>query len=688
MRILRNEVGQMSIFVALLFQVLFVLFAMVVNIGMLVHDKINLQNAVDLGAYYGAQRQAEILNEIAHLNYQIRQDYKLFAWRYHVLGTLGRQGLTPDDGRFPPARNKSPGGLTEKEYKPPYQEAVDLIPAVCVNNDIWGDFIAQSNQRENYCFKTYGSRIPPIPDVVNIAPFVPEVSVSEGFTKQAQERRLIACAEAGPRNWAFSVQMLYAYKQSAANKKRIIWALRQNLVDGDFKDQQNNPVKTGVLKTIQKNLAKANESTFDESAFEVLNGLSLGQCAQGNGAFTIQEIATAPTLIYVHNERNCTPEITTHHDTSKLGGIERQWDPNGQMKQISAGEPEPTNPLASSMGFEKNPWCMAYVGVKARTKPYKPFAPFGSAVTLEARGFAQPFGGRVGPWYKERWASGADRSGQGERVDPLTTPRLNGTSLDGNEKKELAPNYSRFPGDKLGLKSEASLGAQRRIFAEYESKGVAERLQLKWFGQFDNIPKTGDPLATAGGDADPFGGPAGPLRRAEVAAVAPDLFDATYYSIDPRFSLNYVDLGADRFLSASGGGGTKPREFADIGGKAEGGATVEKYNIEQQITDSLEKGFDPAVLDKLSYVIRDWTHLLTGWAPNRASNFDFPEDRFAKCADPAKDEMMLPGKCIAGGRVGYSVRLVSRSALFFSGWNIGGDGESPGPILNPPDSSF
>ena len=57
----------MAILVALIFQVLFVFFAMIVNVGLVVHDKIALQNAVDLGAYYGAMKQAEVLNQIGHL---------------------------------------------------------------------------------------------------------------------------------------------------------------------------------------------------------------------------------------------------------------------------------------------------------------------------------------------------------------------------------------------------------------------------------------------------------------------------------------------------------------------------------------------------------------------------------------------------------------------------------------------
>src|SRR5262249_36785894 len=55
-----------------------------------------------------------------------------------------------------------------------------------------------------------------------------------------------------------------------------------------------------------------------------------------------------------------------------------------------------------SMGFEKNPWYMAYVGVQAKTTPREIFFPAGSGITMTARSFAKPFGGRIGPWYKSR----------------------------------------------------------------------------------------------------------------------------------------------------------------------------------------------------------------------------------------------------------------------------------------------
>ena len=96
--LLKNIRGQIAIFVVLIFQVLFILFAMTINIALVVHDKINFQNSLDLAAYYGAKQQAEVLNAMAHINYQMRQNWKLLAWRYRILGTLVQDpgGSSPD----------------------------------------------------------------------------------------------------------------------------------------------------------------------------------------------------------------------------------------------------------------------------------------------------------------------------------------------------------------------------------------------------------------------------------------------------------------------------------------------------------------------------------------------------------------------------------------------------------------
>jgi len=366
--ILFNENGQLSIFIALIFQVLFVFFAMVVNIGLLVHDKINLQNAADIAAYYGAQKQAEIMNEIAHVNYQLRQDYKLLTWRYRVMGTLGRQGLNaPTDATLPPARQSAPGNLKDTAWiNPSYGPE---SPSICVANDTWSDMIQNSSQLENYCFSIYGDPKPRIPDLPIIAPFVPGLVESAAFTKQAQQAQDASCAKAGPLNWAFTMQMIYAYKLSIAARKEVLWALRSNLIDANFKDRNNDAVKDGIVKTLTKNLTEGNRNGIqDPSQIQMINGLADPNCNTGDGGeFIMPEMRTVITLLYTNAycQGDRSLFVAGQQDMEQLDpAAVAQWDPNGLMKMLGSGEPEQSNPLHSTLGFEKNPWCMAYVGVK------------------------------------------------------------------------------------------------------------------------------------------------------------------------------------------------------------------------------------------------------------------------------------------------------------------------------------
>src|SRR4051794_6394598 len=114
-----NERGQSAILVAMMFNVLFVFFAMGINVALVVHDKINFQNSTDLAAYYAASKQAEILNAIAHENYMIRQSWKLLAWRYRVMGTIGMI----DNAFVHPSHS---GNVSDTLYQPAQQ------PSTCM----------------------------------------------------------------------------------------------------------------------------------------------------------------------------------------------------------------------------------------------------------------------------------------------------------------------------------------------------------------------------------------------------------------------------------------------------------------------------------------------------------------------------------------------------------------------------
>ncbi|MEZ4870852.1 MAG: hypothetical protein R2827_01140 [Bdellovibrionales bacterium] len=100
---------------------------------------------------------------------------------------------------------------------------------------------------------------------------------------------------------------------------------------------------------------------------------------------------------------------------------------------------------------------VVYYGVKAETKPRQIFSPFNIEVPMEeARGYAwKPFGGALAPWYWSAWSKGEARSNGGEIVDPNTPQRYdnNFAAAPRVRKIFLLPNYSRYPGDPLGMNS-------------------------------------------------------------------------------------------------------------------------------------------------------------------------------------------------------------------------------------------
>lgn len=692
-----DETGQMSIFVALIFQVLFVFFAMVVNIGLIVHDKINLQNAVDLGAYYAAERQAEILNEIAHLNYQIRQDYKLLTWRYRVLGTLGRQASpdgTETDANSPPARTSQSYTLDDT----PFALTNNELPAVCIANIAWGDVTIQGASRENYCFRPYNTPTTLVRVTPPIAFFVPGVLAATASELLTRNQQLTDCTATGPRNWRFTMQMIYAYKLAIAARKELIFKLRRNLIDPNFRDSNGETVREGVLKTIKKNLTSTNKADFDEQYFEVYNGLSHPDCVgpNQNGDRVLAEVAISPLLLFtnVSRDASCSAYQQIHTDLSGIDSTSQEfWDPNGAMRSF-LHEPNVQGeqfPEQSSLGFEKNPWCMAYVGVHVRSTPRKPFAPFGQKVLLEARAFAQPFGGRIGPWYRSSWNKTSPFSDGPNRVDPLTTPRLG----DGGDLDRI-PNFSRYPGDQFGLKSKVALGAQRHILKPfYNSAPGTPKLRTAYYAHIDGLGQSGDPLAFNPSDPPTqSNSEVLAIRAAELGAIAPDLFDATYYSIDPNFFQNYFQKGnaTGRYANLPPVRGRETRAPSDIGSRI-ASPQFEAITVESQIDRAYggsPPGLDPSLVNgDLRYHLKSWMHLLTGWTLPKVQVFTFPDEQFGKCAKAAPPSVMIPGKCAQnGGRVGYSVRLLSRDYLFSDKFAVGGDGVAPNSILNPPSPSF
>ncbi len=664
--VLKNERGQAAIFIALMFNVLFVFFAMAINVALVVHDKINLQNSVDLAVYYAAAKQAEMLNVIAHENYAIRQSYKLLSWRYRTLGTMGL---------YKKAQHPMyTGSMSDTAFLPA------IKPSLCIMYKPTWDEVPDG---ENLCNEEKLS-IPALPEVKVIAGFLGINHGIAALSRQLRKQFDDQCSGLAATNWWFAMTILQAFRIDQRNRKGIIYALGDVLSrgePGDFLDIDGNSVLQGARQTFLKNLTYANRQSFESGngTFQMLNSLEGIDPRQW-----LSQIEIVPTIIYtdVDQSGNCTavprPVQTLPVRPESIKRL-RQAPPEGfgasdlipwaQASLIS--DPE----YQYSIGVEKNPWYMAYVGIKATTFPRQIFFPFGDGVNMVARGFAKPFGGRIGPWFQDRWEKGAQTS-SGNLTDPLVAPRaVAGGLLNSPDDTRRLPNYSRFPGDKLGMSSNMALNSVTGLRALTAS-----------FNSYMNIKA--DMSEGAPNDilaASPGGGTVVPqIRKLELAAIAPDLFDITYYSIEPNFLDNYYGK-----LRSNIGRFRIPPNIpvrSDLGHIG----TTSEYSIQNQMdlarSENLQK-------PEAYYFVRDKAHLLTGWLPGPGTyNYEVGASlsNFGKCArndDGFRDKN--PGSCVAGGgRTGYSVKMINRDALFSAGHQIGGPGVGASSILNPPPDGW
>ncbi|MFK8137510.1 MAG: Tad domain-containing protein [Bdellovibrionales bacterium] len=680
----------MTIFIALIFQVLFVFFAMVTNVGLIVHEKINLQNSVDFAAMYGAQKQAEVLNAIAHTNYQIRQDWKLFVFRIRVMGDLGRAGSNTganDTHPFYAGFNQGVpygGGVFTPWFIPPSGSNNSLPedpPSVCVSHAMW-EIPNYQTTNTNLCqnINTGGIGV----DVQQPSPpqvFFPPID----FFARDRFQDILGqvsntCSGGGVWNWAMATTWYATFKNSVAKRLRRIKSLSELLENG--LDLDGNPIREGVEKTFRANLTQSNlESSPSISTMNSFNSDSV----KGNWLSKIKvSVQVFFTDVYgdsgsctggyqsIYNmaaPRDCRWGQATESAACLNGWIGRlgsylTYDMISNLAVWSEGDLRKAH-----VGVEKNPWFLAFYGVRASTNPRKPFFPVGNSTTFQAEGFAQPFGGRIGPWYNKTWPRSAtdplvgSGTNNADKTDPLLPPRLsaNATNNVFEANMEKLPNFSRFPGDTVGMRSRASLQIPGRIMKQVGMQKLdASTYARLWsfssepIEQFSQIPLALNPNMLA----------------MELNAIRPDLFDLYYYTIDP----NAVNLFNSREL------GDRQNILPDYSRSLNG-----TDGIRQQIEDS---SFTP-LNSYLPYKVNNWTHLLTDWVSSGVMEYNSDSgsiaNKFGSCygiVDP--DEPPTPGSCVAGGRSGFSVKLVSKSWLQSTGHDLGND--QPGPILNPPES--
>lgn len=610
----KNQKGQVAIFVALIFQVVFVFFALLINVGLLVHHKINLQQSTDLAAYYGAMKQAESLNAIAHINFQIKQAWKLLTWRYRIVGTFGfrkTSGGTAQDFPFENISltqgfvyNGSRGANMTCNFGG-QSLGVQDIPFFCIGHSGFSSWPQGESTCQLSCGGMTAARnIPAIPLASSImTPYGGNVSGAVNSAVASINANLATlCERLGPTGATMLSRFISGYINETYPRIRTIEALAANLsLDADKTlDIEGNLIQKGSEATLKNNLTEANMAGF--SSFKAENGLAGNNCKFQDGLGNKQEFLKKIEIKFVNYFiHNCTTGGGINYlpqnvyDPSGAGGLGSAFSnlPQ-QLKDIMLSVL--VDGQRHTVGYEKNPHCVEYYAVKSSSEPQIPFLPL-AKIKLNAVAVAKPFGGSIGPWYGKTWPKGASQSqfddnNQDTKVDEnLPIKDLSGSAGVGDITKSIfsQPNFSLYVGDKEGLRNLDYIAAYHSALAmrdietyngktynQNRNNGVilqntgAWPNNSNWMGLDDSsLPdfRDYDGLATN------MDGAAG-MRALEISAIAPNQFDVTHYSIEPDFYNNYYrklyNSGFVKILDATGKTGSlpgSPQNFlrADLG---------------------------------------------------------------------------------------------------------------------------
>jgi len=136
----KESTGQLTLFFAATIILLISVIAFIINVGMFVKAKINLQNAVDAAAFSGAAVQARQMTNIAYMNWEMRNNYKEWMFKYYILGEISNPRTRPPDfsGSTPNAR--PPLGAEMDFRLPKFNSGITTddgdffnIPSTCIH---------------------------------------------------------------------------------------------------------------------------------------------------------------------------------------------------------------------------------------------------------------------------------------------------------------------------------------------------------------------------------------------------------------------------------------------------------------------------------------------------------------------------------------------------------------------------
>jgi hypothetical protein len=422
--------GQISIFFASSLIILISVIAFVINIGLFVKAKINLQNATDAAAYAGAAVQARMLNKVGYLNWDMRNVFKEWMFKYYVLGNLNIDGvMTPAGGNTVSFRMQPDPNI------PDAARAADIynFPSVCLHF---------AGIKTNVC-KKYG-----IPGIPRFEPtnLVGIDETTSSFIDGIVSAKTEDCSKRSRLN--FNVTNMWAYQvmdntegsafadapQVVQNRpgawpKAVELAIRVRSVErainrppivGGICAPGSNPAGACAQRTTQlenephygnERPLKAFWSGFrnlgNESDSEMKNSFTLTELSPTPVTFPkVNDLSTMLIRSELRNEPKHYVDLKlqmVNYATFFTALISRTGEVQAGGTRVTAqgacdvakvAVPVPGYPL----GFFKNPEVLTYYAVKGEANFQGLFNPFaGNGVKMTAWAAAKPMGGRIGP---------------------------------------------------------------------------------------------------------------------------------------------------------------------------------------------------------------------------------------------------------------------------------------------------
>jgi hypothetical protein len=371
---------------------LFTLFAFSINVGMLVHSKIALQNAADLAAYAGASTQARQLTEISHLNYYMRQVYKKFIFRYYVLGNIAQKCFPREGYPLPPECARSQTSASKFSWK-----NVDRLgnagfpgmPTVCLS----------LSSDANTCQLAVG-----VPFVKKPTCFALDATCNN-FTQAADAIRNLQRASCDNQS-TLNQEILTRWMYGVNPTERINSNINVNGLIGDLGLVTEELLTHARIKSVQNYINEPAKSGVNEKTIAALErATDLKKIERTVLAFkTI--LGNLNELVYPSDEIEMTELIPTSDPLLELETVRTSIEPTYTFLDGSDPDqckarmiPLKANPIVA---VYKKPTSRVYYAVKVKAKArllFNPF-PFGNpddGLELTAYAAAAPFGSRIGP---------------------------------------------------------------------------------------------------------------------------------------------------------------------------------------------------------------------------------------------------------------------------------------------------